>query len=220
MTRRRVILLAPVIVVAALLTAPPAWAAPTTEVIQGSVLRIVSVADWTAASSLMPGESVRWDVAVSADAPDPGRVTLSVSASGDAPLVVDAELCMRGWQADGCPGGAMALRSSWAIPLDGSPVVLAEIATTEVARLRLRIALGVAAGEASGATDVRVRASGVGDSVVVGPGGPLPATGGGVLPATGGGVVPWVVGVAAGLVIAGAGVLVPRPRRRTGRADS
>ncbi len=65
-----------VVLLAVLALAMPtaAWAAPTTQVIQGSILRLVSVADWAAAGRLLPGQPVEWDIAVSADAPDPGVV--------------------------------------------------------------------------------------------------------------------------------------------------
>ncbi|WP_144874169.1 hypothetical protein [Microbacterium sp. 1.5R] len=158
--------------------ATPAWAAPSTEVVQSTVLRIVSVADWTEASSLLPGESVQWDVAVSADpASEPGTVTLAVSARGAAPLIVDAALCMQAWADDECPGGATVLATSWSIPRDGGEVVLTDFSSTRAAHLRLHMALPEDH-DGPGLTDVRVTARGVGDAVVAGTGGALPATGG------------------------------------------
>ncbi|MFF7293097.1 LPXTG cell wall anchor domain-containing protein [Microbacterium sp. NPDC008134] len=215
MTRRPVLLVPSIIAAGILVAAPgilvagPAWAAPTTEVIQGRVLRLVSVADWAQASRLLPGEPVQWDIAVSADPPDPGTVTIAVSAAGDAPLLVDAALCMREWQESGCPGGAEELESEWSIPRDGSEVALAAFPSTDVAHLRLWITLG--ADDDNGVTDVRVHAQGVGEAVVTGPGDPLPLP----LPATGGGVAPWVIGAGAGLAAAGVGLAVLR--RRDGR---
>jgi hypothetical protein len=179
-----------------------AWAAPSTQVIQGEVLRLVSVADWDAASRLLPGEPVQWDVAVSADAPDPGTVRIAVSAHGDAPVTVDASLCMREWEEDGCPGGATELRTAWSIPRDGAEIALAEIADTEVAHLRLAITL--TADDEGGTTDIRVHAQGAGESAVVGPGG-------GLAP-----IVPLACGAGALLVATGA-VLVLDHRRRTAR---
>jgi LPXTG-motif cell wall-anchored protein len=188
----------------------PAWAALTTEVIQGQVLRLVSVADWAAASSLLPGEPVQWDVAVSADAPDPGQVTLAVSATGDAPVLVDAELCMQPWRAGGCPGGATTLESSWSIPRDGAEIALAEFTSDETAHLRLWVALDPAdTDDEDTATDIRVHARGVGESVVAGSDG--------LLPATGGTVTPWAIGAGAALAVIGAGLLAVRPRDRSSR---
>lgn len=188
-----------------LMSASPAWAAPTTQVVQGQILRLVSVADWDAAGSMRPGEPVQWDVAISADAPDPGTVTIGVSATGDAELIVGASLCMQEWTASGCPGGAQALRSGWSIPLDGAEVALAQMPDTETAHLRLSIALS--AGDGSGGrTDVRIHASGVGESAVIGEGGGLATTG--MSP-----VMFWVAGGGAVLLVLGAALVILRRRR-------
>jgi hypothetical protein len=187
----------------ALLMPATASAAPTTQVVQGEVLRLVSVADWDAASSLRPGAPVQWDVAISADAPDPGLVSIGVSATGSAPLLLDVSLCERAWEAAGCPGGATVLRTDWSIPRDGVEMQLAEIADDETAHVRLAIALGP--NDAGGSTEVRVHARGAGETAVVGPQGGLATTG---LPPT----VPWVFGAGAGLLLAGSMLLSIRRR--------
>lgn len=184
-------------------SAAPAWASPTTEVIQGRILRLVSVADWEAAGSLLPGQQVRWDVAVSAEAPDPGIVTIALSATGEAPLVLDVSICLRAWQGSACPGGAVIVRSAWQVPRDGGEVQLGEVADTDVAHVRLSIGLGEAA--AAGSTSLRLHASGVGEDVIVGPGGGLAATGPSPLP-------PWVLAGGAALVVVG--LLLAARRRR------
>lgn len=204
-------LMAAGLVALALLPAQPAWAAPTTQVVQGRVLRLVSVADWDAAGSLLPGEPVQWDVAVSADAPDPGVVTIGVSATGSADLVVDARLCMQEWTASGCPGGATVLRSGWRIPRDGSEFELTRMADTETAHVRFSMAL--AAGGGDGRTDVRVHASGAGESAVVGPEGGLATTG--MSP-----VVFWVAGGGAVLLVLGGALVVVRRHSRSDGDDS
>lgn len=154
--------------------AAPAVGAQTTDVVQGQVLRLVSVADWAAASSLRPGHPVQWDVTVSADAPDPGTVRIGISARGDAPLLVDAQICMQPWVRAECPGGARTLRSSWPVPRDGVEVALIEMSDADVGHLRLGIALE---GAGDGSTEVRVHAQGAGESAVIGPDGGLAATG-------------------------------------------
>jgi len=167
----KAIVVSTVVVVAALgggVAAGPALAAQTTDVVQGTVLRLESVADWAAASSLRPGQPIEWTVTVSADAPDPGTVRIDVSARGDAPLLVDARVCMQPWQGDECPQGARPLRSGWSVPRDGSEVPLVEMGDAEVAHLRLTIALE---GPAQGSTEMRVHAEGAGESAVIGPGG-------------------------------------------------
>lgn len=181
-----------------------AWAAPTTQVIQGSVLRLVSVADWEAASALLPGQPVRWDVEVSADAPDPGNVRISASASGDARLLLDVSMCLQPWTSSGCPGGATELRTRWSIPRDGVGVPLTEIADTETAHLRLAIFLDPADG--SGSTDIRVLAQGAGETVIVGSDGGLATTG----PPPG---APWGIGAGAVLTLWGAALVIRRRRR-------
>ncbi|GGM57503.1 hypothetical protein [Microbacterium saperdae] len=204
---RSLAVLSALVVGSALFLPTAAWAAPTTQVIQGDVLRLVSVADWDAASRLLPGEPVQWDVAISADAPDPGSVRIAVSARGDAPVVIDAALCMREWEVGGCPGGATALRTAWSIPRDGAEIALAEIADTEVAHLRLAITLDT--DDEGGSTDIRVHAQGAGESAVVGPDGGLATTG--LSP-----IVPLACGAGALLVATGA-VLILDHRRRAAR---
>ncbi|ALX65556.1 hypothetical protein [Microbacterium sp. XT11] len=189
--------------------AAPAWAAPTTQVVHGRVIRLVSVADWDAASSLSSGRAVRWDVTVSADAPDPGRIVLGVSATGDARLEVDVALCAQEWEDDGCPRGEKALRTAWEVPRDGLQTELTSMADTDVAYVRMSVAL--AAGEHSGSTSIRFHARGEGDSASVGPRGGLATTG--MSP-----VVPWILAGGAILVVAGAALAVGRARGRRERS--
>lgn len=192
------------IAAAAVVAPSAAWAAPTTQVIQGEVLRLVSVADWDAASGLLPGVPVRWDVAVSADAPDPGVVRIGVSATGSARLLADISTCSRAWDDAGCPGVETALRTDWRVPRDGAVVPLAEIADTDTAHLRLSIALDPADG--AGSTDIRVIATGAGETADVGPGGGLASTG----PAPGAG---WAVVGGVLLAVWGGALAVVRRRR-------
>lgn len=199
-------LLSALAVAGALFVPSTAWAAPTTQVIQGDVLRLVSVADWAAASRLLPGEPVQWDVAVSADAPDPGTVRIAVSATGDAPLTIDAALCMTEWQGVVCPDGATQLRADWSIPRDGAEVALTEIADTEVAHIRLAITLDPE--DDGGATDIRVHAQGAGESAVIGPDGGLATTG--LSP-----IVPLAFGAGALLIVTGSVLLLEHRRKMT-----
>lgn len=190
------------VVLGVLLAAGPAWAAPSTQVVQGEVLRLVSVADWDAASSLLPGQPVQWDVTVSAEAPDPGVVAVGVSAIGDASLMIDVLRCTREWDESRCPGGPTTLESGWRIPRDGAEVDLFEMADTEVAHLRLVVSL---AGDDAGSTHVRVHARGAGESAVVGPDGGLATTG--LSP-----VAPWTIG--AGIAMGAVGTLLLVAARR------
>ena len=194
----------------------PAWAAPSTQIIQGSVLRLVSVADWEAAGSLLPGQPVQWDVAVSAHAPDPGVVQIAVSATGDARLLVDVSMCLQEWTVTGCPGGETELRTGWSIPRDGVEVPLASIPDTQTAHVRLAIVLDPA--DDSGSTDVVVHARGAGEVASVGPGGGVATP---VAPADAGGLAttgpppgaPWAIG--AGAVLLAWGAVLAWRRRAT-----
>lgn len=189
-------------------SAQPALAASSTETIQGTYLRIVSTADWNAAQSLGVTDTVRWDLEVSADAPDPGTVAIEVSAMGDAPLVMSASACSAEWAGAECPGETEPLLSGWEVVRDGSRTPLVEITSTEIAHLRLTIALDPKADPAAGATEVRVHAEGAGDSVSVSPDAPLAPTG--QVP-----LAPWITGTAALLMVVGL-LLIVRRRSREG----
>ncbi|WP_288871256.1 hypothetical protein [uncultured Microbacterium sp.] len=188
--------------IAAVATPSTAWGSPATQVIQGDVLRLVSVADWDAAAGMLPGQPLRWDVAVSAQAPDPGVIRIGISATGGAALVADVAMCRQAWAGTDCPGGATTLREDWRIPRDGAETPLAEIADTETAHLRLAITLD--AGDAAGSTEVRIQARGAGETVAVGPDGGLAVTG--ASPRTA-----WLA--AAGVLLALAGAALGRGRR-------
>lgn len=188
------------------MSAQPALAASSTETIQGRYLRIVSTADWNAAQSLGVADTVRWDLEVSADAPDPGTVEIEVSAMGDAPLVLSASACSAEWTDAACPGEVESLLSEWDVVRDGSRTPLAVMTSTEVSHLRLTISLGAEADEGAGATEVRVHAEGAGDSVSVSPDAPLAPTG--QVP-----VAPWITGSAAMLMVVGL-LLIGRRRSR------
>lgn len=189
------------VVFGVLLAAGPAWAAPSTQVVQGEVLRLVSVADWGAASSLIPGRSVQWDVTVSAEAPDPGVVAVGVSASGDASLMIDVLRCTREWDESRCPGEPTTLESGWPIPRDGVEANILEMADTEVAHLRFVITLA----DDAGSTQVQVHARGAGESAVIGPDGGLATTG--LAP-----LAPWTIG--SGIALGAVGTLLLMAARR------
>ncbi|GAA5147682.1 hypothetical protein GCM10025768_08250 [Microbacterium pseudoresistens] len=195
------------------IAATPAEAAPTTEVVQGRYLRLVSTADWTQALRLTPGNPVRWDIEISAAAPDPGTVSVGMSASGDTVLLVDVRLCARAWQGEECPGGADALRTDWEVPRDGAVAALTTFADDAVAHLRLDVRLGAAGaiGTAGPApTELRVHADGMGDGVSVGPG--LPGTGGAI-------PYPIIIGGGALLAVGTVVVIATAVRRRRGDED-
>ena len=182
-----------------------ASAAPVEEVVQGRYLRIVSVADWGEAGRMVPGQSLRWDVEISADAPETGTIAVELEAFGDAELLVDAEACAEAWRGDECPVAADRLRTGWSIPRDGEPVALLTRAASEVVHLRLTVRMGEAA--AGETTVLSVRATGAGESVDASPDGALAVTG------SAGGAGP-VVAAGAALLAGGAALTWAHSRRR------
>lgn len=200
---RRVVGVAVIAVIAAAVT-PAAEGAEVTQTVQGQYVRIVSRADWSAAASMGPQTSVRWDLVVSAQAPGPGTVRVGVSATGDAAVRADVRLCAAAWQGATCSTGERSLRADWAIPRDGRTVELDAMAADAVAHVRLDVRMG--GGAETGSTQVLVHADGFGDQVQTGPVGGLPATGGSV-------PVFAVVGGAALIVVAVVLVIVGRRRR-------
>ena len=64
-------------------------------------------------TSLQPGIPVEWQVGVSADAADPGKVDISLSASGHAAnaqkLTVAVDSCTTRWNAKTCSSGHQTL---------------------------------------------------------------------------------------------------------------
>jgi len=209
MMRRMIGTAGAAVVVGVLALADPSHAATSTEVVQGQYVRLVSVVDWSQAEQLQPGEAVQWDVDVSAEAPEPGTLAVGLSASGETPLTIDAELCEVAWRNDGCPSGAERLRTAWEIPRDGELVVLSEGSAADVAHVRLHVAL--ASDNAADPTQVRVHAIGAGEEIGTGPKSPLAPTGSSP-------GVPWMLAGGSALLVGTAALLLARARTRKGES--
>lgn len=192
----------------ALVPAAPAGAVETTQTVQGRYVRIVSQADWTSAEAMEAQTKVRWDLTISAEAPERGTVRIGMSATGEAPLVADVRLCDRAWQGATCPMGERTLRADWAIPRDDRTVELGTMPADAVSHLRVEVRLA-ADTAVRGTTRILVHADGFGDRVQTGPAGGLSATGGTV-------PVPVVVGGSVLVVVAASLVFAGRGRRREG----
>ncbi|MFC7405098.1 signal peptidase I [Georgenia alba] len=150
--------------------APPAHAAPVTEVVRGTHLTLTSTNDPARMRDMRPGETVRWDVDVAVDAPDPGRVAVVLTGAGTLRLEVDARSCDGPWRDGTCPGTETRLAAGAAIPLDGADLPLEEFSSEEGRWIRLAVTLPAGASPDPGATtDVRVRADGSSGSVSVTP---------------------------------------------------
>ena len=184
----------------------PARAATTETVIQGPVIRLVSI-ESPAMQELTPGGSAVWQVGVTADADSPGTltVTLAGTAAPDTELRYQVQGCPQRWTSDTCPGSEVLVPDSPA-PTDGAAMLLRTMPDDEQLWLRIEVTLPADADPAASPLRLTVRATGVGDDVSTG-------NGGGGLAATGGVAGPAMAAVGGVVMAVGIGMLV-RSRRR------
>ncbi|WOQ16796.1 signal peptidase I [Raineyella sp. W15-4] len=164
--------------VVALAVALPAAAAQT-EIVRGTYLTLVSLPDPRMAM-MGPGETVHWQVGVSADAPDPGTVSVGLSATGDASmgLTAAAAACSVQWVDGVCTGRSWPLPGLDPLPIDGAERELLTMPSDEERWVLLAVTMPPTARPVPGAgVSALLHASGQGDSLSVGPGG-LAGTGG------------------------------------------
>ncbi|MDW4573738.1 S26 family signal peptidase [Microbacterium sp. M3] len=178
----------------------PARAASDETVIQGAVIRLVSIEE-PAMQQLTPGATAVWQVGVMADAASPGTLTVTLSGAAAAPTALRYEVrgCSERWTGDMCPTPDPLVEDS-PVPTTGDPVLLQTMPDDEQLWLRIAVMLPSDADPVVSPVQLTVRATGVGDDVTTGAGGGLAATGGGArwgLPAAG--IVALAVG--AGLVL-------------------
>lgn len=186
--------------------APMAHAASDERVVQGNVIRLVSI-DSAQMSALVPGTSAVWQVGVMADAETPGTITVQLSSTGDAVLELryDVQACAVRWVDDACAAASTVVVEQ-PVPLDGVGRDILSMPSDEQRWLRILATRPENADpEASGAVDITVRATGLGDDVSTSPGGSLPVTGTSV---------PWLLAALAVLLLAaGAGVALHARRQ-------
>lgn len=164
----------------ALGSALPASAAPVSEVIEGEHLRLVSTGDPVQMRDLVPGVAAVWLVSVSADAPEPGIIDISLTGSGELPLTVDARSCAAAWEASVCTVDEAELALGLLAPLDGTSAPLLRVPADRESHLRLEVALAPdVAAPTDATTRLLLRADGWGDTVEA------PPPGEGALPPTG-----------------------------------
>lgn len=185
-----------------LLAAVPAQAVPTREVIDGQVLHLVSVQDGDAMTAMTPGETVTWDVRVSADEPD-GEISLELASAVGG--TGEFRVSVRGCPSEGRECTTAVLTPTVLAP--GEVVPVASQAADQVAWYRIGVAL---TGDEPARAVLTFTARGHGDEVASDGEAQLPGTG----------VSPWlpvglaVVAVAGGLVFARVAAAL---RRRAGR---
>ncbi|WP_344005243.1 hypothetical protein [Microbacterium paludicola] len=189
----------------------PAAASPSSEVVEGRFLRIVSTADPDAMRGMLPGDVAVWDVTISAQAPEPGQIDIALSGDGHLPLSVDVLACEGIWETTGCSSGERPIEQALPAPIAGPPVPILEVPADAVTHLRLMVSVPRDADVTEQATTVlQVRAHGYGDELAASP----PGDSRGELPRTGmqlGGVALLAIGAVI-VGIAGARLLAARRR--------
>ncbi|MCU1510118.1 MAG: hypothetical protein JWQ12_2383 [Glaciihabitans sp.] len=169
------------------LPAQSAWAEPTEQIIQGEVIRLVSIGDTVGMAQLTPGIPALWQVGVSAQASAPGTITLTLLADGplaESPigLTLGVESCDVRWVGSTCSSGQRTLLSPQpAAGLGGVAHPLGTMATADQRWILVSASVPNAASTRAGTSDVRITATGMGDSQTSGP----PGGGSGVLGFTG-----------------------------------
>ncbi|MFC7432601.1 MULTISPECIES: hypothetical protein [unclassified Agrococcus] len=204
-------------------SASAASAAVEETVIEGEVLRLVSVQDAQAMAAMLPGEPVTWDVGVGSSEPA-GTIDVSLdvvdAATGAYRAVV--QVCDERWSASGCALGATPLLDETLV--EGERAQLARQDAAASAWYRIEVELLAPRGGAT--VDLRLTADGFGE--VLGDGGEAGTPGAqpGTQPPVGaipglpqtGGHVAWygllaVLAVAAGVLVA----RIPSRPREDGR---
>ncbi|MDN5726916.1 MAG: signal peptidase I [Propionibacteriales bacterium] len=185
--------------------APAAQAATQREVISGEHLTLTSITD-DQMTSMQPDTWATWQVGVTAEAPDPGTVGLSLSASGTMPLDVQITSCSVAWRRDRCLGDARVLRRTDQVTLGGPEQALTSFPSDQQRWLLIKVRL--AEGADSGRTTLVVHARGAGDDLSIG-GGDV-----GTLSDTGSPFGPGLLGLAVLAVGSGIGLAALGRRRR------
>ena len=150
----------------------PAQAASDERVVQGRVIRLVSIEE-SRMSDMAPGTSAVWLVGISADAPNPGTLTVSLSSDGDPGLGLryDVQSCVTRWESGAC---AESLVREQTVPVDGAERDILSMPSDEARWLRIAVARPAGSDpDASGAVEMEVRAVGVADDVSTSPDRPL-----------------------------------------------
>lgn len=159
---------------------PAAHAAATDMVITGQYLRLTSVIDGSAMGAMAPGDSVDWQVGVSADAPSPGRIAVGYTFSGRRalPLDITTSACTKRWIGAACPGQEVPVGAIGAVSAAPSGDLLALDSDAE-RWILLRVTLPQRADiPHASATDLRIVVTGAGEELSAGPRDPAPDSGG------------------------------------------
>lgn len=169
------------------------------EVVHSDHLTLTSIGDAVAMRSMTPGVPVVWQVGVTANAPEPGRIDVFVEGAGSHALGFSAEIRVCGvqWVNGFCAGKEYPVPADGVFDLETGAVRIATMAVTEERWALITVLVMERSAET---VELTVRAVGAGDQVATGLGGHI-----GSMPITGAGMVlaPWLAcgAVFGGLII-------------------
>ncbi|MGX4655193.1 signal peptidase I [Micromonospora sp. SCSIO 07396] len=170
---------------AAVLVPPSQARAETTEnVIRSRSLTLISIGDQDRMTHMVPEDPVPWQVGVTAQAKQPGTVTISLAALGVLALnpnglQVMVAVCAKRWVESVCPAGEqeLVLPRGPATELTTHPVTISSMRADQQRWVLITASL-LTDTMASGSADLVVTAVGFGDRASAGGNvGPLPRTG-------------------------------------------
>ncbi|HEU5224137.1 MAG TPA: signal peptidase I [Candidatus Lumbricidophila sp.] len=141
--------------------------------VAGSVVELTSIGDPALMERMAPGDAVTWQVGVRANTSDPGTITLTWSGTGVAGLGLEGDIrsCPERWVNGTCPAPTMLI-SAQPLPVDGTSRPLLTMRANEPRWLLFDVRMPATTVNPQGLVQLRVRATGVGDPVEVGPPGP------------------------------------------------
>lgn len=161
------------------LTVPSAQADPADRQINGRYLRLTSVADPEAMTTLAPGDSVVWQVGISADPPSPGKIEVGYAFTGRRalPLEITTTACTTRWHEGRCPGAEVpAAGISASGNTNSGPLLSFGTGEQRWVRLQVRVPSDAAVAQ-DAVTRLRLVVAGAGEEVSANPSGPSPETG-------------------------------------------
>lgn len=150
----------------------PAHAAETVETINGRVISLVSIQDRDAMANVAPGSPVSWQVGVLNTAPSPGRLTVSLAATGSmaqspSRMQLSVASCTQRWSGSTCPGVEATLD-----PVQGADAFAGDRTVTSFTSDQTRwlmVTVSLTPGSpVQGSTQLRLTAAGQGDQVSAG----------------------------------------------------
>lgn len=158
---------------------PSAHSDTTDRQINGQFLRLTSVTDHEAMTTLAPGDSVDWQLGVRAHAPSPGQLEVGYAFDGgrSLPMQITTAACTARWQHRQCPAAEVPVKG---IAMDGTKTSghLLSFEADEQRWIQVRVRIPEAPAIAHGSvTNLRLTVDGAGEEVSTDPIDPTPENG-------------------------------------------